>query len=138
MRARKKLKKSVLKRNKRKIIAGLVLVALATVFIFYKLAMQTECEKTQVPSQISIKIYSPQNKTYNITNIPISVMASQDVLWINNSFDKGPSITECLNCKWYTRYDLNFKPGVHTVDVYVSDYENNVITAGVTFTVENG
>jgi len=124
----KKKRNKIVKRG-RKNILFIILIALAIFAISYQPEQKEE-------SHFSITIISPENKTYNYTNIPVYVNASETVLWMTNSFDDGENITECGNCNWYIKYDLNFNPGTHTVSVYASDYENRVSKAVVVFTVK--
>ena len=85
---------------------------------------------------IKLIIKSPGNTTYNKNSIVLEVSCDDPLLWIAESFDGGPNITECGNCNSYTRYDLIFTKGTHTITAYGSDFNNRILKASVTFVVK--
>jgi len=129
--ANKKLRKKLEQR-----LLGPILILIILFIIIILITPLSQKTKQVKEATLSIKIISPENKTYDNSSIPVSVDASETAFWIANSFDGGPNITECRNCNWYSRYDLNFELGQHTVTVYASDYENRVSKASVIFTVK--
>jgi hypothetical protein len=97
----------------------------------------TEESKIKIsPEKISLKIISPENRTYTTNNVVLAVTSSESAKWISNSFDSQPNATECDGCSSYGRYDLKFENGVHTISVYASDKEDRITMATVTFTVK--
>lgn len=118
--------------DKKKRILNYTIVILAIVLVSFLVY------KNIVPnlSEIEIIIISPHNVTYDKSNVLVMVSSNKPVLWISNSFDDSPNITECRNCNSYARYDLIFTKGTHTIKAYASDFENRVIKADVTFTIK--
>jgi hypothetical protein len=110
------------------LILGLIIVVIFVLIL----------TRFNTPVQIGpkITIVSPQNTTYDKNNILLTVSSEKPLLWIMNSFDGGSNITECGNCNSYTRYDLVFLKGTHTIIAYASDFDNSVSKASVTFTVK--
>ena len=88
------------------------------------------------PSNLTIKIQSPLNKTYDYNSIPLTVSVSDMPLSIVNSIDGSRNITECDRCTSYSRFDLSFPKGAHAIKVYAKDKNSQISSASVTFTVQ--
>jgi len=130
---RRQKNNSILKKKTVKIFSTYAII-IAVILVFSIALFSKSGQKEEISNFVTIR--SPQNKTYSEANILVTVVANDTVLWIKNSFDDGPNITECGNCNSYTRYDKHFKPGIHTIVAYVSDHENRVSKTSVVFTVK--
>jgi len=86
-------------------------------------------------SSFQLNIESPENKTYLQENIIIQVSTSESAQWMMNSIDGDRNITACYNCDSYSVYYLKFQRGTHTIQVYASDYQNNIISSTAIFTI---
>lgn len=115
--------------EKRFMLLIVFIVIFTSVFLYFRQPHPVEIEP-------QITIISPLNKTYHEKNILLTVSTKNVPLWIANSFDNGPNITECRRCESYTRYDLFFDEGSHTIRVYAGYEDNRIIMTDVTFTVD--
>ena len=109
---------------------------IAAIFLLTLFLLQPSNNKVaDMQSNLVIKIESPQNKTYDYNSISLTVSVSDTPLSIVNSIDGSKNITECDKCTDYSRFDLSFPKGTHTIKVYAKDKNNKVFGESVTFTV---
>jgi hypothetical protein len=127
-------KKIVLKKKKNKLKVYLACIIIFIIFLTAFIVTNYN-EQNETGLSSSIKIISPENRTYNTTRITISISAGKSVKSISDSFDHGDNITECGGCNWYAIYDKVFTPGYHTVTAYVTDFDNKISKSEVGFTV---
>jgi parallel beta-helix repeat protein len=80
---------------------------------------------------LTVSVDSPQNKTYNVTDIPLNFATNTSVTWIGYSLDGHESVTISRNTT------LEAVPvGSHCITVFVNDSEgNNGTSEKIYFTV---
>ncbi len=83
-----------------------------------------------------ITIISPVAKTYNVSNVLLSVTTDENSnVWFNLDGGANVSLGSGINFE-YNLFGLS--KGTHTVSVYARDSSNNQNTASVTFSVDLG
>jgi hypothetical protein len=72
---------------------------------------------TQPPN---ISILSPQNRSYNTTNIPLTLAANEKIRWFDYSVDGQANVTISGN------HTLELEDGRHNIVVYACDLAGNI------------
>jgi hypothetical protein len=83
-----------------------------------------------------VKILSPQNETYNITNVILNVSVTSLSSEIFRSIDNNPNATECNNCTGFTRYNLIFSNGTHDIKVYAENPNGVLVMDEIEFSIQ--
>ncbi|MEM5793009.1 MAG: hypothetical protein QXY45_01445 [Candidatus Aenigmatarchaeota archaeon] len=112
--------------------------------------------KSENKNESIIIIHSPMNKTYDTKNIIINVSCTQPCVWIRTRIDDGNLsrvscgngekcivttdeklfVEECSFCYEFVRYNLEFKDGIHKIEIKVKDYNGTEYFDRVWFTVD--
>jgi len=80
----------------------------------------------------TVSIASPENKTYSVTDVPLTLTVNETTSWIGYSLDGHKNLTISGNTTM-----VNLSEGVHTVTVYANDTTGNMGTSNtVYFTVD--
>jgi hypothetical protein len=69
----------------------------------------------------NIEVLSPENKTYAVTDVPLSLTVSEATFWIGYSLDGQMNVTVGDNTTL-----VGLSDGVHTITVYANDTAGNV------------
>ena len=112
----------------------LAIVIVIAIFTLAHYAYQPPSIQTNSNGNFSINVTSPENKTYNTNNITLTVVANDYATEIIDSFDRVSNISECSDCISFTRFNLIYTNGVHTITVYATK-GNQSISKTVVFNI---
>ena len=88
-----------------------------------------ECPDTTPPT---ISIASPENKTYSVTDIPLTLTVNGSTFWVGYSLDGQTNVTISGNTTIIGLFE-----GTHTITVYANDTTGNIgASSTVYFTVD--
>ncbi|UCG00333.1 MAG: alkaline phosphatase [Candidatus Heimdallarchaeota archaeon] len=80
----------------------------------------------------AITIVYPENKTYNISRITLSISSNESLPWVVYSLNNGPNVTVPLLIKSFTF----LADGSHLIKIYGNDTMGNMGSTEVYFTIK--
>ena len=104
----------------------LAIVIMIAIFTLAHYTYQPPSIQTNFHENFSINVISPENKTYHTSNITLKVVANDYATEIIDSFDRVSNISECSDCISFTRFNLIYTNGVHTITVYATKGNQSV------------
>jgi hypothetical protein len=121
-----KRKKHLKKKNQNKThlaIIAFIILAISVTYLYIGI------------NQNSVRIISPENKTYPAGIVFISVRSNKGAQSLTSQRDSGEKVVECTECFSFERNDTFFLKGTHTYRIF-ADTGGKQILKEVVFTVE--